>query len=83
MIVVYNEATQDHFSRSQFVFFRCQKYVRKGYIEMRKKIYLESLKKCARSLHFPLLVDSLDFCKGIFLLVIPVRIILPCRILTR
>ena len=55
MIVVYNEATQRTFLKSGFVIFRCQKYVKKGYIEMTKKFYLETLKKCARSLHFTLL----------------------------
>ena len=44
MIVVYNEVTQDHFLRPQFVIFRCQKICKKGYIEMTKKFYLEALK---------------------------------------
>ena len=30
--------------KAQFVIFRCQKYVKKGYIEMRKSIYLVPLK---------------------------------------
>ena len=30
--------------RISSVIFRCQKYVRKGYMEMTKKIYLETLK---------------------------------------
>ena len=30
MIVVGNEATQDHFLKARFVTFRCQKYVKKG-----------------------------------------------------
>ena len=30
--------------RISSVIFRCQKYVKKGYIEMTKKIYLETLK---------------------------------------
>ena len=29
------------FLKAQFVFFRCQKYVKKRYIEMTKTIYLE------------------------------------------
>ena len=29
------------FSKAQFVIFRCQKYVKKGYMEMTKTIYLE------------------------------------------
>ena len=53
--VVENEATQKTFLKSQFVIFRCQKYVKKGYMEMTKTIYLETLKKCPGSLHFPLL----------------------------
>ena len=32
------------FLKAQFVIFRCQKYVKKGYIEMRKWIYLEPSK---------------------------------------
>ena len=30
--------------RISSVIFRCQKYVKKGYMEMTKKIYLETLK---------------------------------------
>ena len=55
MIVVYNEATQKTFLKSRFVIFRYQKICKKGYIEKTKKIYLETLKKCAGSLHFTLL----------------------------
>ena len=33
-----------HFLTSQFVIFKCKKYVEKGYIEMTKKNYLETLK---------------------------------------
>ena len=29
------------FLKAQFVIFRCQKYVKKGYMEMRETIYLE------------------------------------------
>ena len=32
------------FLKAQFVIFRCQKYVKKGYMEMTKKNYLETLK---------------------------------------
>ena len=32
------------FLKAQFVNFRCQKYVKNGYIEMTKTIYLEPLK---------------------------------------
>ena len=55
MIVVGNRAIQETFLNSQFVIFRYQKYVKKGYIEMTKKIYLETFKKCPGSLCFPLL----------------------------
>ena len=55
MIVVYNEAILDTFLKPRFVIFRCQKYVKKEYIEMTKKIYLETLKKCPGSLCFTLL----------------------------
>ena len=37
MIVVGNGATQETFLKARFVIFRCQKYVKKGYIEMTKK----------------------------------------------
>ena len=55
-LVVVNRRTQETFLKSRFVIFRCQKYVKKGYMEMTKEIYLETLKKCPKSLHFPLLV---------------------------
>ena len=55
MIVVGNGVTQETFLKAQFVIFRCQKYVKKGYIEMTKKIYLETFEKCPGSLHFTLL----------------------------
>ena len=55
-LVVRNGATQKTFLKSRFVIFRCQKYVKKGYMEMTKEIYLETLKKCPKLLHFPLLV---------------------------
>ena len=32
------------FLKAQIVIFRCQKYVKKGYMETAKKIYLETLK---------------------------------------
>ena len=43
-----------NFLKARFVIFKCQKYVKKEYIEMAKKIYLEAFKECARSLCFPL-----------------------------
>ena len=42
MIVVYNEVTWETFLKSRFVIFMCQKFVKKGYIEMTKKVYLET-----------------------------------------
>ena len=41
-LVVVNRPT---YYKSQFIIFRCQKYVKKGDIEMRKTNYLETLKK--------------------------------------
>ena len=32
------------FLKARFAIFRCQKYVKKGYMEMTKTIYLETLK---------------------------------------
>ena len=57
MIVVGNRATQETFFKARSVIFRCQKYVKEGYIEMTKKIYLETFKKCPGSLCFPLLAS--------------------------
>ena len=42
--VVENRAAQETFLKARFVIFRCQKYVKKGYMEMTKTIYLEPLK---------------------------------------
>ena len=42
--VVENRAAQEIFLKARFVIFRCQKYVKKGYIEMGKWIYLGPLK---------------------------------------
>ena len=44
MIAVENRAAQETFLKVRFVIFRCQNYVKKGYIEMTKTIYLETLK---------------------------------------
>ena len=55
MIVVENAAVQETSLKSRFLTFRCQKCVKKGYIEMTKKFYLETFKKCPGPLHFPLL----------------------------
>ena len=42
--VVENRAAQETLLKAWFVIFRCQKYVKKGYIEMEKWIYLGPLK---------------------------------------
>ena len=39
-LVLGNGATEETFLKSRFVIFRCQKYVKKGYMEMTKKITL-------------------------------------------
>ena len=57
MIVVGNGEPQRTLLKARFVIFRCQKYVKKGYMEMTKKIYLETLKKCPGSLCFTLLFN--------------------------
>ena len=57
-LVVKNRATQETFLKARFVIFRCQKYVKKGYIQMTKKNYLETLKKCPGLVYFPLLPMS-------------------------
>ena len=61
MIVLGNRATQETFLKAQSGIFRRQKYVKKWYIEMTKKIYLETLKKCPGLLCFPLLFSTLSF----------------------
>ena len=53
MIVVGNRATQETFLKSQFVIFRSQKYVKKGCIEMTKKISLGTFKKVSWVALFP------------------------------
>ena len=50
-----NRATQGRFLGPQFVTFRCQKICKKGYIEITKKFYLETFKKCPGLFCFPLL----------------------------
>ena len=37
-LVVVNRRTQETFLKSRFVIFRCQKYVKIGYMEMKKKL---------------------------------------------
>ena len=53
MIVVENRATQETFQKSQFKIFQVLKNIKKGYIEMTEKIYLETFEKCPGSLYFP------------------------------
>ena len=60
MIVVGNRPTQDHFSKVSIYNFSGLKKYKKEYIEMTKKIYLETFEKCPRSVYFPLLIDSLE-----------------------
>ena len=60
MIVVENAATQDHFSKISIYNFLGPKNMKKGYMEMTKKIYLEAFEKCPGSLHFPLLKTHLN-----------------------
>ena len=55
MVVLENGAAQRILLKARSVIFRCQKCVKKGYIEMTKKIYPEPLKGCAGPLYFPLL----------------------------
>ena len=55
MIVVGNRQTQDHFSKVSIYNFSGHKKYKKGYIEMTKKIYLETFEKCPGSVYFPLL----------------------------
>ena len=64
MIVVKNRAIQDNFSMSQFCNFLGLK---KGYIEMTEKIYLETFEKCAGSVHFPLLARSSIYCHLLYI----------------
>ena len=71
MIRVENRVTQDRFLRPESVIFKCQKYVRKWYIEMTKKNYYEIFKKCTGSLCFPLLKTVYSYqcstCKSKYL----------------
>ena len=55
MIVVENRPSQDHFSKVSIHNFLGLKNIKIGYIEMTRKIYLETFEKCPGSLYFPLL----------------------------
>ena len=55
MIVVENRPTQDHLSKVSICNFSGLKNIKKGYIEMTEKIYLETFDKCPGSVYFPLL----------------------------
>ena len=69
---MWNRATQETFWKARFVIFRSQKYVKKGYIEITKKIYLEPLKNVLghsvshyyhqKPKNFYLEKDSICFC---------------------
>ena len=61
MIVVENRPTQDHFSKVSIYNFSGLKNIKKWYIEMTKKIYLETFEKCPGSVCFPLLQTLLPF----------------------
>ena len=55
MIVVGNSLAQDHFSKVSIYNFSGLKKYKKGYIEMTKKIYLDTFEKCPGPVYFPLL----------------------------
>ena len=54
-IVVENRPTQDHFSKVSIHNFSGLKICKKGYIEITKKIYLETFEKCPGLVCFSLL----------------------------
>ena len=56
-----NRPTQDHFSKVSIYNFSGLKNIKKWYIEMTKKIYLETFEKCPGSVCFPLLQTLLPF----------------------
>ena len=53
MIVVGNRPIQDTSQKSQFIISQVLKNIKKGYIEMTEKIYLETFEKCPGSVYFP------------------------------
>ena len=57
MIVVGNRPTQDQFSKVSIYNFSGLKNIKKGYIEMTEKIYLETFEKCPGLVYFPLLLS--------------------------
>ena len=57
MIVVGNRPTQDQFSKVSIYNFLGLKNIKKGYIEMTEKIYLETFEKCPGLVYFPLLLS--------------------------
>ena len=57
MIVVENWATQNHFSKVSIYNFLGLKNMKKGHIEMTKRICLETFVKCPGKLHFPILIE--------------------------
>ena len=60
MIVVENRQTQDHFSKVSIYNFSGLKNIKKRYIKVTKKIYLEIFEKCPGSVCFLLL--SVIYC---------------------
>ena len=56
MIVVGNRPTQGHFSKISISNFLGVKNMKKAYLEMTEKIYLETFEKCPGSVYFPLLL---------------------------
>ena len=57
MIVVRNGPIQDHFSKVSI--YNLSENIKKEYIEMTKKIYLETFEKCPGSVHFSLLSQKM------------------------
>ena len=61
MIVVGNRPTQDHFSKVSIYNFLGVKNIKKGYIEMRKKVYIETFEMCPGPVYFPLLTHERSY----------------------
>ena len=55
MIVVGKKATQETPNKSEFKILQVLKNIKKRYIEMTEKIYLETSEKCPGSICFSLL----------------------------
>ena len=62
--------------------FRCQKYVKKGYMEMTKKIYLETLKSalgCSIYHYYDYANDQIEFITVKILLFVLLATLLKCE----